>query len=249
MTTIDPPAESPDRITPEADDPRFWTAEKIETAVVAVLRADRHADVEHFIAAIRDRDTDWARTITHAVAAGRAFADNPGPTEAFAAAAGWEVDFDGVLHRYHLGWHDGTIYGGLIPGALTALWALQQDGPVHITTARPQLPEVAAWLQERGVPVVLDTPHPALEPLGRTGEPAGGSAVPVLDMPPRFWADPDRVLVTGRKLPAKAYIDDLGVPFRSWRQEIVVTQTIAHAHRNKLLAQIAQATAGRVGDL
>ena len=46
------------------------------------------------------------------------------------------VDFDGVIHNFDKGWHDGTCYGDPLPGALEALKRLSQDYNVIIFTAK-----------------------------------------------------------------------------------------------------------------
>ncbi|MFB4275740.1 hypothetical protein ACBJ59_10645 [Nonomuraea sp. MTCD27] len=37
------------------------------------------------------------------------------------------VDFDGVIHTYGKGWHDGSIYDEPVPGALDALRSLMKE--------------------------------------------------------------------------------------------------------------------------
>jgi hypothetical protein len=104
------------------------------------------------------------------------------------------VDFDGVIHAYRRGWQDGTIYDEPVPGALKALRMLLTEFAVYVHTARKPAP-VCAWLCERGIPAV-------------TG------------MQGAFWDVRDRVLVTDRKLPAIAYIDDRGIRFTDWAQAL-----------------------------
>ncbi|MFD0659726.1 hypothetical protein [Thermocatellispora tengchongensis] len=101
------------------------------------------------------------------------------------------VDFDGVIHAYRQGWKDGTIYDEPMPGALEGLRALMDHHPVFIHTSRSPLP-VAMWLRERGFIVDID------------------------DVPVKFWNERGRLLVTNRKIPAKAYLDDRAVRFTSW---------------------------------
>ncbi len=108
------------------------------------------------------------------------------------------VDFDGVLHTYEHGWHDGTIYGGLVPGALAGLRALLQRHAVFVQTCRSPLFPVAEWLTGRtGIPAVVDT----------------GAVT--------FWNESGRILVTGRKLPALVYVDDRGYRFEGWDQMLL----------------------------
>lgn len=105
------------------------------------------------------------------------------------------LDFDGVIHAYSRGWHDGTIYDELMPGAVEGMRELLKNYAVFIFTARSNLRAVADYVRDRlGVPVSVD--HP--------------------EVPRQFWSTRDIVYVTGRKLPAVAYVDDRGVRFTSW---------------------------------
>lgn len=101
------------------------------------------------------------------------------------------VDFDGVLHGYSKGWKDGSIYDPPVPGALDGLRRLMDQYAVFIFTARaPQ--QVIPWLEGHG----FDCAHD--------------------DQRLRFWNERGRLLVTQRKLPARAYLDDRAVPFTTW---------------------------------
>ena len=42
------------------------------------------------------------------------------------------IDFDGVIHNFNKGWHDGTCYGKPIPGALEAIRNLSQNYKIII---------------------------------------------------------------------------------------------------------------------
>ncbi|MEV8636863.1 hypothetical protein AB0395_34995 [Streptosporangium sp. NPDC051023] len=104
------------------------------------------------------------------------------------------VDFDRVVHDYLHGYQDGSIYGDLVPGAVEALHALMRDFMVVIFTARLDVIGVASWIRSRtGISAVV-------EPLGERV---------------RRWR-PGEVLVTNRKVPALAYVDDRSVVFRAW---------------------------------
>lgn len=108
------------------------------------------------------------------------------------------VDFDGVVHAYSRGWDDGTIYDPPLPGALEALANLMHICAVYIHSSRTPHDDIVDWLTTHGVPAVTDymADHPA------------------------FWSDQTKVLVTNRKLPAAAYIDDRAVRFTSWPQTL-----------------------------
>ena len=110
------------------------------------------------------------------------------------------VDFDGVVHGYSKGWQDGDIYDPPLPGALEALHTLMQTYAVFIHTSRDP-GAVASWLAERGFDTVLDIDgptHPKRE----------------------FWNERSALLVTDRKLPAVAYIDDRAIRFTDWPQAL-----------------------------
>jgi hypothetical protein len=108
------------------------------------------------------------------------------------------VDFDGVVHAYRQGWHDGTIYDPPVPGAIAAIRELQATFAVFIHTSRDPY-KVARWLR-----VTCD--------LQAIVDFDAGS--------PNFWTDRETLLVTGRKLPAVAYIDDRGIRFVDWPQTL-----------------------------
>ena len=46
------------------------------------------------------------------------------------------IDFDGVIHNHHKGFHDGTIYGEPIPGAIEAIKYLSHKFKIIIFTAK-----------------------------------------------------------------------------------------------------------------
>jgi hypothetical protein len=105
------------------------------------------------------------------------------------------LDFDGVIHAYSRGWQDGTIYDEPLPGALAGIKKLQSLFAVFVLTSR-NVQQVTAWLLSRKVDALAD------------GTPLVGR--------PAFWNSQDFVLVTNRKLPAVAYVDDRAVLFTYW---------------------------------
>ena len=52
------------------------------------------------------------------------------------------IDFDGVIHNHNLGFHDGTVYGDPIPGAIEAIKKLSKKYKIVIFTckANPKRP-------------------------------------------------------------------------------------------------------------
>lgn len=110
------------------------------------------------------------------------------------------VDFDGVIHGYSLGFReDNSIYDPPIPGAFSAIKKLQETYAVIIHSAREPA-DIAAWLRQ----------HSDLKTVWFKDE---------RDIPD-LWEDRDVVLIARRKMPALAYIDDLGIRFTSWEQAL-----------------------------
>ncbi|MEU7911357.1 hypothetical protein [Microbispora bryophytorum] len=101
------------------------------------------------------------------------------------------VDFDGPIHAYREGWKDGTIYDEPTPGALEGLRALMAEHAVFIHTSR-EVEQVMPWLESYGFDVTAD------------------------DRGLTFWNERGQLLVTNRKLPAVAYLDDRAVRFTTW---------------------------------
>lgn len=108
------------------------------------------------------------------------------------------VDFDGVIHDYSRGWMDGSIYGEFVPGAVAGLTLLMHRYAVFIHTTR-NARHVARWVEDRS-----------------------GHGIECTTRVPRkgFWNERGYLLVTNRKLPAIAYIDDRGIRFEDWDQAL-----------------------------
>lgn len=133
------------------------------------------------------------------------------------------VDFDGVIHAYTRGWHDGTIYDPPLPGVFDGLHALMKHAAVVIHTTR-DAQQVADWLFERGN-------------FNITWEQAGAPTC-------EFWNDQTRLLVTNRKLPAVAYLDDRAVRFTTWDQALAELLPDEDTPLGRLRAAAAKANAG-----
>ncbi len=105
------------------------------------------------------------------------------------------VDFDGVIHAYSKGWQDGSIYDEPLPLAFESLRGLMREYAVFVHTTR-DAHAVAEWIQVRsGIPCAVQV-NPDME----------------------FWNVQGELLVTNRKLPAVAYIDDRAIRFVDWVQ-------------------------------
>lgn len=103
------------------------------------------------------------------------------------------IDFDGVIHAYSKGWHDGTIYDVPVYGAFAALDDLMTKYAVAIFTTR-SVYQVIEWLANYGYNNTTNV------------------------WTPPFWNETGRILVTNQKPAAIAYIDDRAIRFIDWRQ-------------------------------
>lgn len=111
------------------------------------------------------------------------------------------IDFDGVIHNHHLGFHDGTIYGTPVPGSLEALKQLHDMDytiVIHSCKLHPDRPLVnnktgkelvCEWLERKGV------------------------AQYVSDV---VWGKPH----------ALAYVDDKAIAFDSWSKTLEIIKNI-----------------------
>lgn len=109
------------------------------------------------------------------------------------------IDFDGVIHRYSRGWHDGTCYDKPMDGAKRGLSYLLEKYYVFIhSTRNPE--QIQDWMAQhfqfitRIIPV--DTKSP-------------------------FWNVDGVIGITQKKLAAGVYIDDRSVKFNDWNPELI----------------------------
>ena len=104
------------------------------------------------------------------------------------------IDFDGVIHDWNKGWHDGTCYGEPIEGALEAVKLLSEKYRIIIFTAKckPDRPLVNG---KKGKQLVLEwlKKYDLLDYISE---------------------------VTHEKPRAMIYIDDKGYRFQSWNNTI-----------------------------
>jgi hypothetical protein len=100
------------------------------------------------------------------------------------------IDFDGVIHTFDKGFHDGTCYGEPIPGSIDAIKDLSKKYNIIIFTAKakPNRPLVNGKTGVELVKEWLDK-HGILECVSE---------------------------VTSEKPRAKVYIDDHGYRFENW---------------------------------
>jgi len=59
------------------------------------------------------------------------------------------IDFDGVIHQYNKGWHDGSLYGEPVEGAFDKLQLLHDCGyEIVIHTTRTNHKDIRVWMLE-----------------------------------------------------------------------------------------------------
>ena len=75
------------------------------------------------------------------------------------------IDFDGVLHKYSLGFHDGTLYDVPVNGAKIFMQKLHRNWWLYIYTTRARTKRgrqaIEEWLRDNKIPfdqVVGDKP-------------------------------------------------------------------------------------------
>jgi len=100
------------------------------------------------------------------------------------------VDFDGVIHRYSMGWHDGTIYDRPIEGAAASLKKLEDRGcQIVIYSTRAEGKYINGDWQE-------------------------GQSDKMIEWL-KFYGIPYHEIASGKPL-AHVYIDDRGLRFEDW---------------------------------
>ena len=73
------------------------------------------------------------------------------------------VDFDGVIHKYSLGFHDGTLYDIPFPGAKQSLTKLRKKWWIYVYTVRATTKKgrqaVESYLKKNKIPYDEVVPH------------------------------------------------------------------------------------------
>ena len=102
------------------------------------------------------------------------------------------IDFDGVIHKHELGFHDGTCYGEPLEGALDSIKELSRKLIIYTCKANPDRPLING---KTGIELIWEW----LEKYGIK----------------KYIHD-----ITFNKPNAVAYIDDKAVKFENWNQTI-----------------------------
>jgi hypothetical protein len=104
------------------------------------------------------------------------------------------VDFDGVIHRYSLGWQDGTTYDTPMQDAAVSLERLMSAGYRVVVFSTRDPIQIQDWFE-------------AHMPLFNTR---------ILADHERFFNDQGVIGITRHKPVAFAYIDDRAIHFQTW---------------------------------
>jgi hypothetical protein len=104
------------------------------------------------------------------------------------------IDFDGVIHSFEFGFHDGTIYGTPLPGSLESIKKIAEKYKIVIYTAKAK----------KDRPLIN----------GKTGTEL------VWEWLKKYEIDTLITDVTAEKPRAVCYIDDKAIQFINWNQAL-----------------------------
>ena len=104
------------------------------------------------------------------------------------------IDFDGVIHSFEFGFHDGTIYGTPLPGSLESIKKIAEKYKIVIYTAKAK----------KDRPLIN----------GKTGTEL------VWEWLKKYEIDTLITDVTAEKPRAVCYIDDKAIQFINWNQTL-----------------------------
>jgi hypothetical protein len=126
------------------------------------------------------------------------------------------IDFDGVIHKYSKGWHDGTCYDEHVEGVFEAIQRLMARGYTVFILSTRNSRQIKRWLRDRIMEQDFgDHPHDPQE----WTYPKYGFTCEIIPFWVKFWNKQSVLGITKRKLPAHAYIDDRAVTFQgNWEE-------------------------------
>lgn len=104
------------------------------------------------------------------------------------------LDFDGVIHAYSKGWHDGTAYDPPFPGAIEAIKALMGRYTVYVfSTREPE--QIQDWFGQHGEQIVTE----------------------LIPADQQFWTKQGVLGIAKHKVVAYVWLDDRALRFNgSW---------------------------------
>jgi len=126
------------------------------------------------------------------------------------------IDFDGVIHKYSKGWHDGTCYDEPIEGAEEFLKKIMENKDISVFILSTRSPwQIKNWIIEN----MSQTFGAMAVDCGQVWCGQDGYEVEIVPFWKKFWNKKDVLGITRRKLPAIAYIDDRAVKFNGdWKE-------------------------------
>ena len=104
------------------------------------------------------------------------------------------IDFDGVIHSFELGYHDGTIYGTPIEGSIESIKMLSKKYDIIIYTAKAK----------KDRPLIN----------GKTGTEL------IWDWLKKYNVNSYIKEITAEKPRCICYIDDKAIQFKNWNQAL-----------------------------
>ena len=112
------------------------------------------------------------------------------------------IDFDGVIHSFELGFHDGTIYGTPIEGSIEAIKKIAKKYTIVIYTAKAK----------KDRPLIN----------GKTGTEL------IWEWLRKYQLDSYIKDITAEKPRCICYVDDKAVQFKNWNQALIDLSTFTN---------------------
>lgn len=112
------------------------------------------------------------------------------------------IDFDGVIHSFELGYHDGTIYGSPIEGSVDAIKKLSKKYHIVIYTAKAK----------KDRPLINGKTGPEL----------------IWEWLKKYGLNEYIKDITAEKPRCICYIDDKAIQFQNWNQALSDLKKFTH---------------------
>jgi len=132
------------------------------------------------------------------------------------------INFDGVIHQYSKGWHDGSIYDRPVTGSFETIRELMEKGfSVFILSTRSPW-QIKKWLDKElwfWDPMYSVERKKEFEGSDTDKNYIYGFDSEVIWQPwVKFWNKKKVLGITNKKLPAISYIDDRAHKFTNWNE-------------------------------